>query len=249
MRRYQKIILILVNKNFNFLLVTGKDSGSGIYLFNPRKEPIDLVFKDVKMARHDLGSTMSIIQIFKQSTAEKMLKTLVQVSKSKDITNRHLFIEIQFQSNRYAEYQLHIEKTKHSDNSVYKGYVDDSLKTVERPIYHTNIDVNRTTDIELLGYFTYPCVMGGALREQYSQTPDRLKNSVKDSESFLGWANSNPIGCTFTDNNKVSFMIFRSAGRSDNKGVSEKIMDKHVVTTSFQLFASDNIDGVIFKFI
>lgn len=226
-----------------------KKSGSGIYLFNPRDNPIDMVFEDVKIAKHTLGNTMTIIQVFKKSTSEQMLKTLVKLSKSKDITNRHLFIEIQFQSSRFAEYQLHIEKTKHSDNSNYRGYVDDSLKTVERPIYHTNIDVNRTTDIELLGYFTYPCVMGGALREQYSHTPKNLEDNIKDSESFLGWANSNPIGCTLTNNNKVSFMIFRSAGRSDNKGVSGKIMDKHVVTTSFQLFASDNIDGMKFKYI
>ena len=74
----------------------------------------------------------------------------------------------------------------------------------------------------------------------------RETSTSGSGESFLGWANSNPIGCTFVDNNSVDFMIFRNIGSNDYKGVNERFYDTHVTSTAFQFYIEKSVNGALF---
>ena len=68
------------------------------------------------------------------------------------------------------------------------------------------------------------------------------------SESFLGWTNSNPIGCTFSKQSEVELMIFRTAKLEGDKGISgEYLEESHVITTDFMFYIDDTIEGVTHK--
>jgi len=153
---------------------------------------------------------------------------------------KQLHTKIQISSIWTAEISYNIKKEHKSSNSEFKAYADDSMKMVERPIYDTNSKIKRTNKYELNGYFTSPCVHGGMLRELYKDS------SGKQQESFLGWANSNPIGCTFADKGEIDITIFRSIGNNDYKGVNDFLHESHVISTSFQFYIDKSVSGILF---
>ena len=65
-------------------------------------------------------------------------------------------MEIQISSSRIAEISMSIKRESKKEDSKFKGYIDDSMKLVERPIYNREQGINTTSDNELIGYFTYP---------------------------------------------------------------------------------------------
>jgi len=77
-----------------------------------------------------------------------------------------------------------------------------------------------------------------------------LRETYKDAnggshDNFFGWANSNPLGCTFSGNNQVDIMLFRNIGGNDNKGVNERFLDSHVSSTSFQFYAETSAKNAL----
>ena len=83
----------------------------------------------------------------------------------------------------------------------------------------SKLEVKFTSQNELNGFFTFPWVHGGMLRETFGST------SGNSTDNFFGWANSNPIGWTFSEDNRVEIMLYRSIGGNDNKGVDERFQD------------------------
>ncbi|CAI2375441.1 unnamed protein product [Moneuplotes crassus] len=114
----------------------------------------------------------------------------------------------------------------------YTAYVDDSMKLVERPIYNKKARVKRSNDVELTGFFTYPCVYGGALRTTHNS-----------EDHYFGWSNSHSIGCTFSEENRVEIMIYRKFGINDHKGLNSVDVQSHVTATNFQFYmhSSENM--------
>lgn len=138
-----------------------------------------------------------------------------------------------------SEVQYNIKKVAKSSDSHFRAYADDSLKMIERPIFNTDVNIARTNNYELNGYFTSACVHGGMLREDFEAS------GVKFT-SIFGWANSNPIGCTFSDDGEVDIMIYRYLTQSDYKGVNDRIPEDHVVSTSFQFYADNSVQNAFF---
>ena len=69
--------------------------------------------------------------------------------------------------------------------------------------------------------------------------------SGASEDYFFGWSNSNPIGCTFSGDNQVDIMVYRSIGGNDNKGVDERFQDSHVTSTSFQFYFESSVDNAL----
>jgi hypothetical protein len=216
---------------------TDKNTRSGLYLFNPRHAKSVIHFNRASVKLFEVGGLLSILQVYRTNNEDHLLKTYIVNKSGWPNLMKQLFLEVQFSSTRVAEISMNIRKQSHSASSTYKAYVDDSMKLVERPIFTTNVNISRTNDNELNGYFTYAWVHGGILREIYK---DQNNASI---ESFFGWANNNPIGCTFAANNEVDFMIFRSIGNNDYKGVSDYMRETHVVSTNFQFYIDSSVPG------
>lgn len=100
------------------------------------------------------------------------------------------------------------------------------MKLVQRPIFDKNINIEHESIHELYGYFTSPCVNGGMLLESYH-------NGTKEELHQFSWANSNPIGCTLSEENQIDFVVFRNIQTNDNKGINELYLDPHTTYTSF----------------
>ena len=116
------------------------------------------------------------------------------------------------------------------------AYADDSMKLIKRPIFSKAYKYEHRNEIDVYGYYTSSWVHGGMIREKYS------------SESFLGWSNSNPIGCTFSKQNEVELMIFRTAKRIGDKGIDDEFLEEsHVLTTDFMFYIDDSIEGITHK--
>ena len=159
---------------------------SGAYLFNPRHQKAEIKFDKVKIYDIEVGKFLHIVQVYKHNTNSRLLKTYMVNKSGCPNLMKQLFMEIQFVSDEYIEVNLNLHKKSKSSSSQYKGYIDDSMFMVERPIYNKNSSIRRTNDYELNGYYTYPCVHGGMLRETYTRDNRNL-------ESFFGWANSNAM--------------------------------------------------------
>jgi len=228
-----------IEENFYFYK-TNYNTRSGHYIFNPRhqKEPLSLSNTAIYMFE---GSALQIVQVYKSSTNYQLLKTYIVNSHGCPNLMKQLNVEIQFfQSAQTIEVLYSLTRKPKSIESSFKAYVDDSMKLVERPIYNTSVSTKRTNNFELNGLFTYPCVHGGVLRETYKDS------ALRNLESFFGWANSNPIGCVMSGNNQVEFMISRTIGNNDYKGVNENLYDKRVVSTGFQFYIDKSVPGVLF---
>ena len=205
---------------------------SGFYLFNPRRRREDMEFKDVKMHYFELPGMASMIQVEMVHGQTKILKTHIVYQDGDVNLQKQLYTQIQVSSGDILELSYGLKKVHKSSDSTFRAYADDSMKLVERPIYDKSIKIKRTNDYELNGYFTSSCVHGGIIRETY------------DSESFFGWANSNPIGCNFPGEGQVNIMIFRSVNNNDWKGISETLNERHVLSTDFQLFVDNSVNKI-----
>mmetsp|Transcript_4271 Transcript_4271/g.4021 ORF Transcript_4271/g.4021 Transcript_4271/m.4021 type:complete len:197 (+) Transcript_4271:3-593(+) len=67
-------------------------------------------------------------------------------------------------------------------------------------------------------------------------------NGSKEELHQFSWANSNPIGCTLSQENQIDFMVFRNIEANDNKGIFELYSDPRTTYTSF-MFRLDKDDG------
>jgi len=220
---------------------TDRQTRSGIYLFNPRHEKMKINFNKPKITIFEIGELVKIVQVHLTSDTEKLLKTyIVNLSGCPNLM-KQLFLEVQIASKKVAEISMGLKKKPVHSGSEFRSYADDSMKLIERPIYDNKVNIKRTNDNELNGYYNYACVHGGMMREIFKPGTISL-----EQESFFGWANSNPIGCTFTGNNEVDFMLYRSIGNNDYKGVSDYLHDKHVMSTSFQFYTDSSVDGILF---
>ena len=219
---------------------TIRKTRSGLYLYNPRNNKTEVNFKNTEIYSFKVKNLVDIVQVYKYNNNERVLKTYIINQNGCPNLRKQFFMEFEIDSDRVAEFSFTLRKIYKSASSTHKAYADDSMKMVERPILDPRSKIPHTNVNELEGYYTSPCVHGGLLRETYK----KLTN--QSYESFFGWANSNPIGCTFSANNEVSFVVFRSIGQSDYKGVNDRFKDNHVVSTSFQFYISSSIERAMF---
>ena len=208
---------------------------SGHYTFNP-EEKFELSFNNIAMYRFDLPGIASIIQVHLYNKNTDVLKTHIVYQDGQVDLQRQLLTQIQIYTSRALEISYKLIKHHKDSNSNFMAYADDSMKLVKRPIYTKEFKYGHKNDIDIYGYFTSSCVHGGMIREKYI------------SESFLGWSNSNPIGCTFSKQNEVELMIFRTAKVRNNKGINDEFLEEfHVLTTDFVFYIDDTIDGITHK--
>jgi hypothetical protein len=169
----------------------------------------------------------SIIQVYSESDQLILLKTYsLDYFGHKEMQNQ-MKVQVEMWTDAVIEVSYNLNFGHHSWESDYAAYIDDSMKLVERPIYNQDVDIDYLNPGELYGYFTYPSVNGGMIKESFT---DDGKNQHNIS---ISWANSSPIGCTLNDFNEVSFMLFRNLGHNDNKGIDELLTDKRTSKTTF----------------
>ena len=213
---------------------------SGLYIFNPRHQKKEIEFDSSTLTYTEITGLVYILQVHHRNSQNDVLKTYIVNLSGCPNLKKQLFTEIQIISQMTAEISYDLKKVHKSKNSEFKAYADDSMKLVERPIFDSKAKIKHTNEFELNGYFTSACVHGGMLRESYNDS----KNDFK--ESFFGWANSNPIGCTFADKGEVDIMVFRTLGNNDRKGVVDLLRESHVTSTAFQFFIDNSVNGVMF---
>lgn len=144
--------------------------------------------------------------------------------------------QIQTQTGRMIELCYKLIKELKDFSSSLSAYGDDSMKLIKRPIYKSKSKYDHRKKTTLVGSYMINCVHGGMIRE--NSTP----------QSFLGWSNSNPIGCVFSKESEVELMIFRSAQRRPDKGLDDEYLeDYHVMTTDFLFYIDDTIEGITHK--
>ena len=208
---------------------------SGHYTFNPQ-EKHELSFKNALIYRFDLLDIASIIQVHLYNENTDVLKTHIVYQDGQVGLQRQLLTQIQIYTSRVLEISYKLIKHHKDSDSDFMAYADDSMKLVKRPIYTKEFKYGHKSDIDIYGYFTSSCVQGGMIREKYT------------SESFLGWSNSNPIGCTFSKQNEIELMIFRTAKLEGDKGINNEFLEEfHVLTTDFMFYIDDTIKGSIHK--
>eukprot|EP00344_Euplotes_crassus_P012347 CAMPEP_0197017414 /NCGR_PEP_ID=MMETSP1380-20130617/79524_1 /TAXON_ID=5936 /ORGANISM="Euplotes crassus, Strain CT5" /LENGTH=812 /DNA_ID=CAMNT_0042444507 /DNA_START=175 /DNA_END=2613 /DNA_ORIENTATION=+ len=240
-----------------------RNTRSGLYIFNPRNTKVKVPFSNTEMYRYRISGLIDVLQVYRHSSEDRLLKTYIVNQDGCPNLRKQFFMEIQFETKRMAEVSFSLKKVPKSSNGEYKSYADDSMRLIERPIFdrsskipHTNLaelegyyerpifdkssKIPHTNLAELEGYYTYSCVHGGLIREMDKNSPDG------NTDIFFGWANSNPIGCTFSDKSEVSFMIFRNIANSDNKGVNDRLVDRHITSTAFQFYIEKSVDGALF---
>ena len=209
--------LIMVKKIFNedelqyipieegvYSFRTDGKSRSGHYIFNPMSGSESIDFTYASMYEYKLGELGTIFQVHKIAHNAQILKTYSVHKKGCPRLLEQFALQVEFFSRDAIEVQLSYKLSDLSRAATYKAYADDSMKLIERPIYDKNVDIWRHNDEELKGFFTYPCVHGGALRKT-----SFVKDDPVPKDLYFGWSNSNPIGCTFSENNKVDIMISR----------------------------------------
>jgi hypothetical protein len=215
-----------VKSGFTERFTAFKMSGtrSGLYLFNPRSARVDVRFDETEMWYYEVPGLKSIIQAYHSDSKTKILKTYSLDQHGLDGVRSQVFIEVQAHSEERWEMFWGLRKDHLSSNNQFKAYNDDSMKLVNRPIYNTHVNFKYTNDHELNGYFTSPCIHGGMMTEETGSNVYQFS-----------WANSNPIGCTFSDKNQVDFMVHRNIASNDNKGVNEYYDDKRATATGIMV--------------
>lgn len=182
---------------------TTTGSRSGIYIFNPRTEQMKVTFDNSMQMLYELPDMLSILQVHLFNRDTVALKTYSIVHGISSPLNSQVNLVVDFHSTEYIEASYKLDWINNKSTSKFKVYADDSMKLVERRIYDPEFNLTTINDIEKMGYFTSSCVHGGILQEIESD----------QQQWFLGWANSNSIGCTFSDNNQVEIMLFRNIGK------------------------------------
>lgn len=200
---------------------------SGIYLFNPRNEEKEFLPQITKILSYEVPDLISIIQIYSENNQLRLLKTYSLDHFGHEEVQNQVKIQIEMWSNTPIEISYKLNFGHHSWDSNFTAYIDDSMKLVERPIYTTDVEIDTKNAIELNGYFTYPSVNGGMLKESF------INDHSKHQNVTISWANSSPIGCTLSDFNEVRFMLFRNIANNDQKGLDEMLKDKRTSKVAF----------------
>ena len=100
---------------------------------------------------------------------------------------------------------------------------------VDRPGYNGTSEYKTRSKDEAYGQFTYACVHGGMLQQ---------------GDKYFGWSNSHPTGCSYDDDQTVDVWLHRSTVSNDNKGISEMMNDRRIVTIGMAFYIGDGPKGV-----
>lgn len=175
-----------ISESYTFYNTSVNMTKSGLYVFNPLHNRKVLKLQNKSVSVMQMGK-IQVIQVIKYDDHNTLVKTYVNVHNQNSQKFDHLMMQVQYGSDKVHEVTMNIVRGAKKTSSVASAYVDDSMKLVQRPIYDPTVElpVNKS---EIIGLFTYPCVQGGLLREQYH------KNFNDKAEYFLGWSNSHPIG-------------------------------------------------------
>ena len=111
-----------------------ENSKSNIYLFNPRNLKITFNISTSVVTFFDISNMMQILQVFQESQSICVLKTFIIYKDGDSKLTSQLSAEIQTYSFSSIEMSYSLQLSKHSENSDFRAYTDDSLKTVQRPI-------------------------------------------------------------------------------------------------------------------
>lgn len=176
---------------------------------------------------YEVPDLISIIQVYSENNQLKLLKTYSLDHFGHEEVQNQVKIQVEMWSDASIEISYNLNFDHHSWDSNFTAFIDDSMKLVERPIYNRDVDIQTKNSIELNGYFTYPSVNGGMIKESFTD------DDYKHQNITISWANSSPIGCTLSDFNEVRFMLFRNIVNNDQKGLDEKLKDKRTSKTTF----------------
>ena len=209
---------------------------SGHYTFTPSEDRQDLILSNTIMYRFDLPGIASIIQVHLYDKQTDILKTHIVYQEGQVALQRQLMTQIQIQTSRMIEVCYKLIKQLKDFRSSLTAYADDSMKLIKRPIYKSESKHDHITKFNLYGFYMINCVHGGMISENYTL------------HSFLGWSNSNPIGCIFSRESEVELMVIRSAKRRPDKGIDDEYLEEfHVMTTDFLFYIDDTIEGITHK--
>lgn len=184
---------------------TDSGSRSGHYIFNPMKKRQTIKPTEVEIYEYRIGGLATLYQVYAKDSNNHILKTFSVNTFGCKLLQEQFALQFEFFSQQSIEASLSLKLSDHGKGAKFTSYADDSMKLIERPIYNKKVNIKRHNDIELTGYFTYACVHGGA-----------MKKTTSEGEIMFGWVNSNPIGCTFSENNRVDMMIHRKFSNNGN---------------------------------
>ena len=142
-----------IEERITYYRTDGK-SRSGHYIFNPIEK--EEVFKTMlqKKYHYKLGDLITIFQVHEVAKNAQILKTYSVNQQGNQKLLEEYAMQIEFFSKDTIEASLSLKLSEKSGKS-FTAYADDSMKLIERPIYHKNVDIMRHNNIELTGYFTY----------------------------------------------------------------------------------------------
>ncbi|CAI2376267.1 unnamed protein product [Moneuplotes crassus] len=210
---------------------TDHGSRSGHYIFNPMTEKVTMNFSSTELYEYQIGDLTTLYQVVMKNNVTMVVKSYSVNQKGCPRLKDQYSFQLEFFSKLIIEASLSLKLSSSGKDAKFTAYVDDSMKLIERPIYDKKVDIKRHNDIELNGFFTYACVHGGA-----------LKKSMNSKDLYFGWQNSNPIGCTFSEKNRVEIMIHRKFGNNDYKGMVSTQVQDHVTSISFQFYIHSSQD-------
>ena len=122
-----------VTESFTFYQ-TNLGSRSGLYLFNPRSKKETVNFSSSVVTYFEEANMMQILQVFQKTQSIHVLKTFIVYKNWDSELMSQLSAEIQTSSSAFIEMSYSLKLSKHSENSDFRAYTDDSLKIVQRPI-------------------------------------------------------------------------------------------------------------------
>jgi len=169
----------------------------------------------------------SVLQVYKKAKGLTELKTYTLDHTGGVETQKQFYHQIRTFTTLFVEINYGLSFEKKSEDSVFESYIDDSLKLVQRPILDPTSTLKRKDSSELDGYYTFPSVNGGLLKEIQD-----LENGDKKQTS-ISWLNSNSLGATLTGPKEVNFILFRNSKNNDFKGVPGTLQDPHTTSISF----------------
>ncbi|CDW83393.1 lysosomal alpha- [Stylonychia lemnae] len=199
----------------NYMRYDGKDTNSGLYLFNPySKAELIEGLRLVKVIKDD-GPLFQCLKIFHQSDKQGDILfsndiCLDKYGDSQDLIHQNLRAYTSTYNELVLRQQIIEINGKQAVNLDF--YTDDSIKQIKRKVYtlqeaiQIGISMASGQD-EFVGYNGYPCNNGLVI------------NGMSAGVS-IGMSLSHPVTCHLIDSNTFEMILTRSLGNNDIKGIS-----------------------------
>lgn len=223
------------------MLYEGKQSHSGLYIFNPTMAAHDI--QDLKLVKTFIfdGHLMRCIQVMSQVTRFRDLLFVNKICLHNDGQQSMVYSQtLNAYTSTYYEIILRttIEKVNDIQQNMKQSefYTDDSVKSVKREVYERwgakELGYGTGDDQSILGLNGYPCTSG-------------LITHLPQSKLTLGMVFSHPLLCSFQPGlshpPQFDLMLTRSVHNSDLKGLPSM---RNIDTTLSELTMITNLNIV-----